>query len=163
MLTISKASHLDHGLSTAHLEWLTRALNERIAAGESQGVSVHTFVIPASLPGLHTALVRTTEGVQMEKRGSREWPSRVVDQPMRWTRQCTAVVGPHDGEEHVLFTAYGGPQAPREPGDPSLTGEAEKAESEAFWAAHALAVGGPPSIPESEAPNDDPGAALGHD
>jgi hypothetical protein len=163
VLTISKASHLDHGLSTAHIEWLTRALNERIAAGEAPGVSVHTFTIPSSLPGLHTALLRTAEGVRVEPRGSREWPSRVVDRPMRWTRQCTAVVGPHEVEEHVLFTAYGGPAAPREPGDPSLTADADKAESEAFWAHHALAVGGPPGIPESEAPNDDPGVALGHD
>jgi len=38
----------------------------------------------------------------------------------------------------VLYTAYGGPVAPREPFDRSLDEEA-KAESEKFWAEHALA------------------------
>jgi hypothetical protein len=202
MLKVTGVSHLDHGLSSDHMAWLTAALNERIAAGEvGRGVSTVTLSIPRSLLGLHTALVQTTEGVRLERRGSREWPSRVVDRPMRWTRQCTAVVGPHEGEEHVLYTAYGGPSAPREPGDPSIpkcgdcdgtgwvgtgvplcgyvaccgyetvtceacagTGKSrELRASEAFWAAHALAVGGPPGIPESDAPNDEPGGALGHD
>lgn len=121
MLKVTEVSHLDHGLSSEHMAWLTAALNERIAAGEiGHGVSVVTLSIPRALPGLHTALVRATEGARLERRGGREWPSRLVDRPMRWTRQCTAVVGPHEGDAHVLYTAYGGPAAPREPGDPSL-------------------------------------------
>lgn len=164
MLKVSEVSHLDHGLSPEHMAWLTAALNERIAAGEAEGVSVHTFTIPPSLPGLHTALrACLPRRGRWERRGDRAWLSRVVDKPMRWTRKCTAVVGPHEGDAHVLYTAYGGPAAPREPGDPSLTDATERAASEAFWSHHALAIGGPPTTPESEAANDDPAAALGHD
>jgi hypothetical protein len=43
----------------------------------------------------------------------------------------------------ILYTAFGGPAAPREPGDPSLDGnEAGLAESKAFWAEHALSSQG---------------------
>jgi hypothetical protein len=48
------------------------------------------------------------------------------------------------GKKHepcVLYTAYGGPQAPREPGDPAIKDFAEQAASEIFWSEHALAFG----------------------
>ena len=49
----------------------------------------------------------------------------------------TVVAGP-DGEIPCrLYTCYGGPCAPREPGDTSLSDE-ERAESLAFWLQHAL-------------------------
>ena len=45
----------------------------------------------------------------------------------------TIVCGPHDGHDFVLFTAYGGPQAPREPF------EDKSPEARKFWEEHALA------------------------
>lgn len=48
---------------------------------------------------------------------------------------CPACGG--TGSTTILYTAFGGPLAPREPGDPDLPAE-ERAESEAFWAEHAL-------------------------
>lgn len=40
----------------------------------------------------------------------------------------------------AIFTAYGGPCAPREPGDATLSSDEEKKESADFWAQHALAA-----------------------
>jgi hypothetical protein len=57
----------------------------------------------------------------------------MIARPCRPSRLVTIVCGPHDGAL-VLFTAYGGPEAPREPADdPS-----EK--SRDFWSVHALAA-----------------------
>ena len=40
----------------------------------------------------------------------------------------------------MLFTAFGGPLAPREPGDPDMTDAKEIAESKKFWSEHALSI-----------------------
>ena len=52
----------------------------------------------------------------------------------------TVVAGPHDGHPCVLYTAYGGPIAPREPWDPALTDTLgiDLAASLTFWREHAL-------------------------
>ena len=166
MLTITKDSHLDHGLSTDHIAYIERLIDGRIASGDmTPGVNVVELVLPPSMPGLHTALysdVPETE-VTYAVRGARKCASRVVDRPMRWTRWCTVVVGPSEGNPHVLYTAYGGKAAPREPGDPSLATLEEWQASKAFWSTHALATGGVPECAENEATSDDPIAALGHD
>jgi len=74
-------------------------------------------------------------------RGSRKWPSRVVSAPMRPVRTVSVIAGPDDhGNACVLYTAFGGPTTPREPGDTSMNDE-QVAESKAFWAQHALATG----------------------
>ena len=49
----------------------------------------------------------------------------------------TVIGGPDGDDPCVLYTAFGGPAAPREPWDPSLD-EAGWAASLAFWEAHAL-------------------------
>lgn len=68
------------------------------------------------------------------RRPNRKWESRLVNSPMRQTRQLTVVAGPYDGQPCVLFTVYGGPATPLEPGDP----KADRTESWGFWAHHAL-------------------------
>ena len=62
---------------------------------------------------------------------------RMCDRAAGQTRVCTVIAGPHDNNDCVLFTAYPGPQAPKGLNDPSLK-EEEKAESQEFWAQHAL-------------------------
>lgn len=53
----------------------------------------------------------------------------------RQVRTVTVIAGPHDGQPCVLFTAFGGPLAPQEPGDPGCK---DPDASRAFWAEHAL-------------------------
>ena len=53
-------------------------------------------------------------------------------------RTVTVIAGPHEGDPCVLYTAYGGPCAPREPGDPTIASWDELLESRSFWAKHAL-------------------------
>jgi hypothetical protein len=111
------------------------------------------------------------DSVTYVARGERTWKSRTVtlDKP-RSSRLVTVIAGPHDGEPCVLFTAYGGPTAPREPADirqelEKLEGErrelpdrspesaahakiytrilelrTERDASDAFWREHALAI-----------------------
>lgn len=53
-------------------------------------------------------------------------------------RDCIECEGHGDVNETVLYTAYGGPCAPREPGDPNIKSWDELLESRKFWAEHAL-------------------------
>lgn len=63
--------------------------------------------------------------------------SRLVDRPSRPTRTLTVIFGHYRDEGCILFTAFGGPLAPKETTDPSLT-EEERAASVEFWSRHAL-------------------------
>lgn len=98
-------------------------------------------------------------------RGSRAWKSRLIDLPARPQHEVTVIAGPHeepcwhcDGSggigsskaripcgtctggkvKHacILYTAFGGPVAPQEPGDPGCK---DPEASTAFWQQHALA------------------------
>lgn len=77
-------------------------------------------------------------GAVHRKRGARAYTSRVVERAPRPTRLVTVIAGPHGDASCVLYTAFGGPLAPKEPGDPTLRPDEADA-SAAFWAAHALA------------------------
>jgi hypothetical protein len=78
----------------------------------------------------------TDDQVTMGKRGTREYESRIITgKPMRTTNVVTVVYGPHNGKAKVLYTVYGGPEAPQEPNDPRVR---DKAEAEKFWSEHAL-------------------------
>ena len=73
--------------------------------------------------------------------------SRMTNLPATQSRIVTVIVvgltGEGDEYQGNLATAYGGPLAPQEPGDPYLAPENLPA-SEAFWAEHALSVDGSP-------------------
>ncbi len=64
----------------------------------------------------------------------------MVARPNRPTRTLTVIAGPSDGKACVLYTSYGGPCAPREPGDPGIPNWEGVQEARAFWAEHALAA-----------------------
>ena len=69
-------------------------------------------------------------------RGGRPGASRLCPRPSRPSRLMTVIVGPHEGET-ILYTAFGGPAAPREPHELPHGSDAY-VESLAFWAQHAL-------------------------
>lgn len=139
-LEIHPESHLDHNLSPAHVEWLLQKFADR------DGFFVGTFSIPDHLPlltcGLHGPAVGDPpvpeNEVTYEVRKGRKCATRVVERELVPTRLVTIVAGPHDGKPCVLYTSYGGPEAPREPGDPSLSTWEDVQKSRAFWAEHAL-------------------------
>lgn len=144
-LQLHAESHLDHGLSPAHLEFLLKRFADR------SGFFVETVTLPAELSALSCALYGPKMGdlpipeteVSYERRGERTWASRVVYRPSRPSRLVTVIAGPYKGEPCVLYTAHGGPAAAKEPG--SMPANAPPRELDAardFWALHALAVSG---------------------
>jgi hypothetical protein len=137
---IHKDSHLDHGLTAAHLAFIVSHFANRT------GFFTETVTMPDDLPDLTCGLYGpimgdppVTDNVSFEARGERAYPSRTVALPTRPTRLLTVIAGPHKGAPCVLYTAHGGPKAPREAGDPTLQTPEDVGESIVFWATHALA------------------------
>lgn len=139
MLTITKDSHLDHGLSLEHVQWLLERFGDRDA------FFIETVELPEGLTGLSCGLHGPLMGddpieedeVAYECRGDRSEPSRTCPRPARTSSQVTVIAGPHGDLSCLLYTVYGGPCAPREPADPSLSPE-DREDSIAFWREHAL-------------------------
>jgi hypothetical protein len=180
-MKLHKDSHVDHGLTERQLSLVL----ERY--GDHAAFFATTFELPEGYGDVPCALVGPLAGtptpadaeIGLERRGERTWSSRVVRvAELPRTRLVTVIAGPHDGEACVLYTCYGGPMAPREPGDirreietleaqrPEerrqriAAGELDasdatsplyarilelrklRAESDAFWAKHAIAIVG---------------------
>lgn len=137
-MLIHKDSHLDHALSAAHLSLVLSKLADR------DGFFIETIELPdelASVPcGLFGPLMGDApigdEEVELKHRGPRTWLSRVIGREPRMVRTLTVIAGPHNGLPCVLYTAFGGPSTPQEPGDPSCKGVEASRE---FWSHHALA------------------------
>lgn len=136
-------SHLDHALTEAQIahvleKFATREgfFHESIELPEDLGT------VPCGLHGPSVGdepIVEIPDGeVSYERRGDRAWRSRIVDRPARPTRLLTVIAGPHEGLPCVLYTAFGGPTAPQEPGDPDCR---DPEASRQFWAVHALSRG----------------------
>lgn len=131
-------SHVDHGLTPAQVTHILERFADRDA------FFIETFELPPELGTVPCSLWGPLMGdapvieahVRLEPRGTRAWTSRIVEYPPRNTRTVTVIAGPHDGAPCILFTAFGGPLAPQEPGDPGCK---DPAASTAFWAEHALA------------------------
>jgi hypothetical protein len=142
-------SHLDHNLTPGQVDFVL-SQDPAPHVNPDSGVAVFTVELPEGLgtapcgiygPIVGDAPVSTTD-VSMERRGNRKGLSRIVARPVRQSRLVTIVAGPHDGHPFVLFTAYGGPLAPREPFDFDENDTSDSAvESRDFWAMHALARG----------------------
>lgn len=136
-----KDSHLDHGLTEAQVAYIF----ERFAS-ESR-FFVETIELPTNLGTVPCGLYGPIMGddpipedqVVYLKRNGRPYETRFVDKPTRPTNQVTIIAGRHDNHPCVLFTAFGGPAAPKEPGDPNCM---DLAASQAFWTQHALAFPG---------------------
>lgn len=134
-----KDSHLDHGLSEPVIEYLLTTFADRSAFFTA------TIELPPELGTVPCGLFGPLMGdppvtdAFYGRRNGRPYDSRLVRRPKRDVRTVTVIAGPHDGLPCVLFTAFGGPMAPREPGDPALAPE-QIPVSKAFWDDHALAV-----------------------
>lgn len=120
-IVIDKESHMDHGLGVDHVEWMKRRFAEKTA------FFVETVELPVELSSLKSGIYGPLAGDPPSAgfyaiRMGRPWPSRLIDKPVRPTRLLTVVAGPGEDESQpcVLYTAYGGPAAPKEPGDFSL-------------------------------------------
>jgi len=143
MLNINRLSHLDHALTLGHVRFILESFGDR------SDFFTATVDLPPELADLPCGLHGPSTGqpdvgddeVQMVVRPGRSYPSRVLLNPKVGalpSRLLTVIAGPHGDLPCLLYTAHGGPLAPREPGDPSLS-ETEREASVAFWKVHALA------------------------
>lgn len=152
---LDSASHDDH-VSKAHLAVIHEILRDgqaSVVVPPQAGIFIATVTLPGHLPSVPSALrgplsgeapvgeADAFYGIRGEKRPNL---SRLTALPSAPTRLVTVIVGRleqgADGVwSGVLFTAYGGPCAPQEPGDPYLVPE-RLAASQAFWREHALSV-----------------------
>lgn len=134
-----KDSHLDHGLTEAQVAYILKRFINRDA------FFVETVVLPTYLGTAPCGLYGPIMGddpipedqVLYIKRNARDHETRFIDKPTRPTTQVTVIAGPYDNHPCVLFTAFGGPAAPQEPGDPNCK---DLVASKTFWAQHALAL-----------------------
>lgn len=140
-MKIAAESHVDHALTHEQLEWLTaRFVDRRAFFIETVELPVSMGTVPCGLHGPLAGDQPVPESeVVYQTRGDRKHPSRMVARPPRPTRTVTVIAGPHGEEPCILYTAFGGPLTPKEPGDPTLTPE-QRAESERIWALHALSL-----------------------
>jgi len=137
-MKIVKDSHLDHGLSKEVVEFILDYFKNKDGFFiESVDLPNEIGTVPCGLYGpiMGDDAVAESE-VVYEARNGRSYTSRMVEKPFRQVRTVTVIAGPHEGESCVLYTAFGGPLAEQEPGDPSCK-DLEK--SKQFWSAHALA------------------------
>ena len=131
-------SHVDHDLTEAQLRYLLdRFADRRAFFIETITLPTELGTVPCGLYGpLMGDLAISEDEVTYSRRGERVWDSRLIALPTRQQHEVTVIAGPHDGHACVLFTAFGGPSAPQEPGVPNCKDPAENA---AFWREHALA------------------------
>jgi hypothetical protein len=141
-LVITSDSHTDHGLSPAIRDYIVARFADR------DGFFIETFELPEELGTVPCALIGPATGwspvheanVRYVVRGGRKCASRVLDaDQLTPSRLVTVIAGPHGDAACVLYTAFGGPKAPREPGDPAIASWDELDASRAFWSEHALA------------------------
>lgn len=142
MNIIPAVSHTDHNLSAEHIAFILAICEGRT------GFFIAELTLPDELPAIPCGLhgPKMGDGPIPESecmrvvRGNRPGPSRLCLRAPRPTRTVTVIAGPAEGEPCVLYTAYGGPIAPREPWDDSLASDEAHAESLDFWHDHALSV-----------------------
>lgn len=156
-------THLDHGLTRAQLGYVLASCGGKLYEEAKKNNNAVTLDLPPELGTVWCGLYGPAmddlpvgeEEVHYDHRGDREWKSRLVDRPRRSIDYVTAIILPEwqvkqedpPGPDSLLvvdwylLTAYGGPPAPREPGDPSLPPDSpELADAIDFWRYHALAA-----------------------
>jgi hypothetical protein len=139
-MKILKGSHLDHGLTVKQIAWIQeRFLGESTFFIDTVTLPTELGCVPCLLYGpiMGDAPIQETQ-VFYASRGKRPYYSRLVNRVARPSRQVTVIAGPDGDEPCVLYTAFGGPLAPREPGDRAIKTPEELEESRAFWGQHAL-------------------------
>ena len=115
MKILEGISHLDHGLSEDHVQWILEKFGERDC------FFIETVELPEGLGSLDCGLYGPLmddapvceDEVVYTQRGDRPGTSRMVKRVMRKTRLVTVIAGPYGDEECILYTSFGGPQSPR--------------------------------------------------
>lgn len=136
----TKIFHADHGVSVETIAWALSHINP-------EGFFIRTMELPEGHCDLLSALYGPLAGdaavsddvVSFVKRSEDRPASRMINSAKRPSRLLTVIGTAKDGDV-TIFTAYGGPCAPREVGDATLATDEEKKESADFWAQHALAA-----------------------
>ena len=136
--------HADHGICKDLVYRIIADLGPSILDGN---VFVKTITLPDGAPDVDCALYGPIMGdppvedeiVTLMSRNGREVKSRMVDAPKRPSRLVTVIGMAKPDGTVLVFTAYGGPAAPREPSDASIETDELRAEAAAFWKDHALA------------------------
>ena len=159
-------SHVDHGLTEAQLSYLLERFAARDSFFiETITLPRELGTVPCGLYGplMGDSAIREN-AVTYGRRGDRAWDSRLIELPARQQHEVTVIAGPHEepcpqcttsawnilhradcptcgGTGNlkypcILYTAFGGPAAPQEAGDPGCK---DPSASAAFWREHALA------------------------
>jgi hypothetical protein len=145
-MIITVDSHLDHDITGEQLAWILAE-----CSGHRE-FFIETLEIPTSFGVLECGLHGPAMGDDpvpaddcfYRSRGDREYGSRMCNRLPRETHLVTVIGGPHplfEGdvvEPITLFTVFGGPAAPKEPGDPTINNMEDLAKSRDFWSQHAL-------------------------
>lgn len=149
-LEIIPESHLDHGIPKNLIDFILNKFKDK------SEFFIETFDVPTTVPcGIYGPIMGDQpikeEEVFYAKRGGRAYNSRLIDKPLRQVNKVTVIAGPEGDKPCVLYTAFGGPLAPQEPGDP---GARNLAASKSFWEQHALAAEGISPQKETVDPDD---------
>lgn len=139
---VTNETHLHHGLTEDQMKFIWEVTKDR------EGFFIQRMHLPEHLGTLSCGLYGPLMGdkpvdeseVEYRMRPNRKYSSRMVKRPMRETREVTIIAGPDDKGNQILYTAYGGPLAPRMPGDTTIDTWEGVLEARKFWAEHALAV-----------------------
>lgn len=138
-MTTFTICHADHALLPVHFEVVRKIFEARADGFHALSVRLPTSC-PALPCGLHGPLMGDapvpSSEVTWAGRGARPNLSRLCARAPRPSRLLT-VIGTRSGDCVRVFTAYGGPLAPREVTDPNLPADAAEASMQ-FWATHAL-------------------------
>jgi len=141
-LVAGHVSHLDHGLDIEILFYILKKFRNK------RGFFIETFKLPSKFGTIGCGLYGPVMGdppvpldeVRMVQRPGRNGPTPMVDRPPRPTHILTVIAGPEAEFDTYLFTAFGGPLAPREPHDSDIESPEELAASKEFWSLHALSL-----------------------
>ena len=162
MIQVTEASHADH-LSTETLNWVLGCIGsgeaDKVADFGNFRIYVATLcsetspqaTVPSALRGPETGESPVSESdAHYGTRGGRPNVSRLTRLPSTQDNRVTVLTSRADeNADWTLITAYGGPLAPQEPGDPFLPAE-KLAASVKFWSEHALSVDGSPDATVTE-------------
>ncbi len=123
MYIIPNVSHLDHGLSSLQIDYLQEHFSDR------KSFFIETIELPEGMGLVPCGLYGPLMGdkpipeseVEYLMRGDRSYPSRMTRMPKRMGNKVTVVAGPHEHNyvmmDCMLYTAFSGPVAPKEPGE----------------------------------------------
>jgi hypothetical protein len=141
--------HADHDVPLEAIGWALARVEDTHGFN---GFFLTTLTIPSYMTDLTNALygpasgdppVPESEVVYLQRTPDRPL-SRIVHRPLRPTRLLT-VIGVLRADSAQIYTAFGGPAAELEPGDPALgSDDARFLKAAAFWKEHALAIQGNP-------------------